>query len=289
MSYQEFVGCIYRGPAADRPTWAAYMEGFVYEATDTGDVWYANASAWVQLQGAEKQEILKNKTINYADNTVPGLQRDVFASNKRLGYIIPAPTADASLQLALKGMPGVGAYTLEYDATQGYYCRFQSVVAERFGWFSTALPIKTRREHAPRLKIRSRTPVNGNLGYWIGFSNTTPQLSHTPFPNGAHFFVVGMSPSFSTKFVILRNDGTNDSGLANQIDVLKSAATNWNDFEITMSDTDITTKINSVELTASVRIPALSTDLYVMIFCYNSEAVIKNLDVVKGYFESDFV
>ena len=288
MSFQEFAGCILRGSEAAKPAHATFFTDFKYEALDTGNVYYDNGTAWVLLSGPEKAETLKNKIVNFDDNTVSGVLRDPFSTNKRIGYLIPSLSASASLQLALRGMPSVGTYSLEYDATEGYFSRLNTTLAERFGWFNTTTPIVTRREHSPRLKIRSKLNVNSNISFWMGFSNTLPQLSSVPFPNGAQFVVVGMSASYTTNFHIITNDGTNDGGLATPATFLKGAATSWNTYEIIMTDTNITVKLGpSLSYTVNTRLPALSENLYLMMFCYNVEAVTKNLDIVKTYFESD--
>lgn len=290
MVATEIVGCILKGTLAERPTHAAYLSGYIYyvsSGVNLGDLYWNDGTTWVLLQGASKQETLQNKIIPASLNTITGIPSDPFTSGKRDGWITPALSAAASLQNALKGMPSVGTYSLEYDATEGYFSRFATSIAERIGWFSTTLPLVTKRDYNPRLKIRSRITPTGNMSIWVGFSNSAPALSGFPFNNSAQFFVMGMSASYTTNFQIVRNDGTNDGGLATSTGVTKNA--NWNTFEITMTNTNVIAKINTTEINVSVRIPSISENLYLMIFGYNSEAVAKNLDIVKCYFSSDIV
>lgn len=288
MALKRFAGCVLHGDTlADRPTHASYWTDWKFIDLQKGDEYYDNGSAWVLWQGATKSEILQNKEINPLNNNVSGLILDPFVSNKREGWIIPAASADASLHGCLKGMPSVGTYSLVYDATEGWHYRLSTSLQERFGLYSVAIPMITRRAHAPKLKIRSKLTANGNIGYWFGFSNTLPQLSGLPFPNSAHFAVVGMSHSYTTNFQIVTNDGTNDSGNATSTGVSKGAAISWNTYEISMTDTQVIAKIGATEVIVTTRLPSLNQDLYLMMFCYNNEAVAKNFDIVKGHFVSD--
>ena len=289
MALKRFVGCILHGDTiADLPTHNTRWTDFKFVNLSNGDEWFNNGTAWVQFSGATKSEILQNKQINPLNNSISGILLDPFVSNRLEGWLIPGMSAADSLKGILKGMPSNGTYSLFYDSVEGWVSRFSTSIAERIGWYSISIPLITRREWNPVLKIRSKVSTTGNMGLWVGFSNTLPSLSHIPFANSSKFVVAGMSPSYTTNFQVIRNDGTNDSGVASSLGVAKNA--NFNTLEIGMDNTKVYAKINSTLLdNITVRLPTVSENLYLMIWGYNSEAVAKTFDVGKIYFSHDVV
>lgn len=284
MPFTRFVGCVLRGPEADLPAHASYWTDWKYEATE-GNVYHNNGSAWVLTQGAAKSETLKNKILNFDQNTVSGVLRDPFSQNKRIGYLIPAPTPEASLNLALKGLPSVGNYSLFNDPVEGYVSRFSTSIIEEMGWQSLITPIITRRDYNPRFKIKVKSSVINSVNMWLGFSNAAITLANEPVPTGSHSAIVGMGSGFSANYYSIRNDGTADGGAHGNLIAPRDTA--WNTFEIIMSATDIVFKLNATTLTFTTRLPGINTDLMLFIHYWSRDTTPKTFDVARAYFETD--
>lgn len=290
MVFERFAGCILRGPEVDLPSHASYWADYKYEAIE-GNVYHNNGSAWVLTQGAAKSETLKNKIINFDNNTVNGVLRDPFSMNKRVGYIIPALTAESSLNLALKGLPPTTGYSLFNDPVEGYISRFSmSAVGELRGWFSDTTPFITRRDYNPYLKIRMKTSVTANMAMWVGFTNLPINLVGTsPLAPLAHGLIVGTGSGFSAINYIVRNDGQNDTGSYTTTGVPRDIEFHTFEIQLLASGAVVTVDNGTPIVISNTRLPDINTDLMLYIHYWSRDTVPKTFDIARGYFESDIV
>lgn len=290
MVFDRFGGCILRGPEADLPSHASYWSGYKYECTNNGNIYSNNGSAWVLIQGATKSETLKNKLINFDQNTVSGVMRDPFSLNKRIGYLIPAPTIAASLQLALKGLPGVGSYSLVYDATEGWVCRFSTSIVEQIGFFSNALPtFVTRRSQLPKIKVRMKSSVTLSVNAIIGFTDNASgfQSANNPQVNDTNTVWFGIGSAYSANFVGART--TNGSGAGISTTTTTPRDTAWHTLELQLNANDITYILdnNTPLVSSNSALPDINADLKLYLQMSSRDTTPKTFDIARVYFESN--
>jgi hypothetical protein len=290
MSFQEYVGCILKGPLSALPVHATYWTDFLYYATDNGDLYLNNGTAWIQLQGATKAEVLKNKVLDGTQNNIINVgMSDPFSSSRREGYITPAITGAASLTGALKGLTVNGTYSYFRDTTEGYVSRFTSAIQTKQGFYSDTNPVISRREWATRLKVRMRSSTLSNTNIYVGFSNaaTTVTANTVPFFQGDVGILMGFNIS-NANFMIARNDGiVANTGTVTTFPVAKD--TNFHTFEMVMSDTNIVLTLDDANpQTYTTVIPPLTTDMKLVVQMHGNDALLtRNFDVAKGIFSSD--
>lgn len=298
MVVQEIAGCIIKGPLAERPPHAAYLTDFLYLATDTGDLWLDNGTAWVQLQGPTKSEVLKNKQIDASLNSILNLGvTDPFVSARREGYITPAISASGSLKGALKGIPVLNpsAYIYTYDSigTEGYISRFSTSIVEKLGYGSDTNTVISRREWGTRFKIRVRASVTSNVNLYMGFTNQTSggvvsTNTTSPFTTSEQGVMFGFNPS-DTKFLVFNNDGAGSATNVQSFGSVNKDNT-WHTFEMVMSDTNVVCTLDGTNTqTLTTQIPSLTTDLKLEIQFHSLDTSAKVFDISKGLFSSDFV
>lgn len=286
MTISTAVGLIKKGLDAEKPTFSAYLTEYLYYATDTGNLYYYDASSRVLLQGSDKVEILKNKSFDFSLNTVIGLVQDPFQSNKRVGLLIPSLSAVSSVQLALKGLPSIGTYSLFYDSIEKYVCRFSTSSVIQIGYQSNGTTaFATRRSLNPRLKVRCRTSDANATFMYIGFSTKLPTPNGGfPIDATASGVFVGLNNTIANYFV--RNgDGAN----FNNVNTATPRDSIFRTFEIIMSATNIITKIDAVTVnTATTFLQGLNTDVYMFIELHNRSGT-NNLDISKVFFQDDSI
>jgi hypothetical protein len=285
---QTFAGLIKKGLASERPTHAAYLTDFLYYATDTGDLWYDNGSAWVQLQGATKAEILQNKILLSTNNTLSGILQDPFTSQRREGWIVPGISAAASLKHVLSGIASTGTYSYFYDTTEGYVSRFSASSVSKIGYASDTASVISRREWATRLKIRMRATTTGSTNIYAGFTNQGTSVissNASPFLTSEMGIFVGFN-SQNNFFSSYRNDGAGGAATVTSFGVTKD--TNFHTFEMIMSDTNIVCTLDGANTqTHTTQIPTNTTDLKLAIQCHALDTVSRSFDIAKASFSSD--
>lgn len=278
------AGLIKKGLESEKPNWVLYLEDFLYYAYDTGNLYYYSSSSRSLLQGAEKAEILKNKQISLTDNTITGLIQDPFVSSKRIGFLTPASTAENSLNLALKGLPFVGNYTLVRDPVEGYVSRCDNLVIGNIGYISdAAVNFVTRRAYNPRLKCRVKLPTPTTHNLIVGFSSALPH------PTGSTYLDVNTAGavwvmSTGTSFLLLRH-GTGEGGVVTTFTTTITKPTDYATYEIVMSSSDIKFYYNNVLIrTATTNLPTLDRDIYLTIHIQGGS---KEFFIPKIYFSDD--
>lgn len=285
-SVKTFAGLIKKGLDADKPAWASYLEDFIYYSTDLGNLYYYGPSSRTLIQGPEKIEALKNKGINFAENTISGLIKDPFSSLKREGFLTPAATADSSLNLALKGLPlgNGGTYSLVRDAVEGYVSRFNSASVVEMGYRSNAtISFVTRRAYNPRLKVRCRSSNAEQTFMFLGFSTKLPTPSGVlPIDATASGIIVGATNTNANYFMRTANGSA-----FTQTNTTIPRDSIFRTFEIIMSASNIIVNMDGVTVgTLSATLPAVNTDLYLLMELHNRSGT-NNFEIAKAYFRDD--
>lgn len=285
MSINSYAGLMKRGNDVNKPAAAYWLIGLLYHAIDTGNLYYyADSTTRTLLQGPEKVEILKNKTFNFADNLVTGLIKDPFVSMKREGFLTPAPTAEGSLNLALKGLPFVGNYSLVRDTTEGYVSRFSASSVIQIGYQSnSSIQLTTRRAYNSRLKVRCRSSNADKTYMYLGFSTKLP-TPNGEFPVDNNTPGVIIATTYTNANYFSRNsNGTNYNHTNSSI----PRDSIFRTFEIIMSSSNIIIKINDNTVhTLTTNLPDLDTDLYLLIELHNGIDS-NNFEIAKVYFRDD--
>jgi hypothetical protein len=286
----DIVGCIKKGTLAELPSHGTYLSDYLYYVTtgaNQGDLYWNNGTAWVMLQGATKAEIIENKTIDLSTNTVSGVLLDPFLSRKREGLLVPSPTAAGSLKYAMKGLPiAGGTYSMLYDTTEKYVSRFTESTAIQIGYQSNATTkFITRRGLNPYLKVRCRTTNPANTFMFVGFSTKAPTANGAyPIDATASGIIVGQTNA-DANFIVRNGNGSNFNNVATTIPRDGIFRT----FEIIMSASNIITKIDGTTVnTATTFLPALTTDLYLLMEFHNRTST-NSFDIAKAYFKDDII
>ena len=288
MVVTNVVGCIKKGTLAELPAHAAYLTDYLYyvdSGTGLGDLYWNNGSAWVQLQGATKAEVLQNKTFDPSLNTTSGLILDPFITQKRQGFLIPSITADASLKYALKGVPvGSGTYSLVRDATEGYVSRFNSASVVEMGYRSNAtINLVTRRAYNPRLKVRCRSTNAESTFMFLGFSTKSPTPSGViPIDASSSGVIVGTTNAIANYFT-----RCSDGSAFNNVNSSIPRDSVFRTFEIVMSASNIVVTINGTTIaTLTTNLPGLNTDIYLLMELHNRTGT-NSFEISKAVFSSD--
>lgn len=284
MTITTAAGLIKKGLESEKPSWTAYLEDFLYYATDTGNLYYYNSSVRVLLQGPEKQEVLKNKTFNISDNNITGLILDPFISQKREGFVIPSITANSSLNFVLKGLPSNGNYSLVRDNTEGYISRFNNTGGENIGYFSDATyQLVTRRAYNPYLKVRTKSTDLTNINLMLGFSVYNPVPDYDWAIDDTHAGAILSFIEGVNNYIVRVSNGTNH----NHLETSTVKNTDWHTYEIIMGVSDIVFKIDNIVVsTQTTNLPDLNTDIYLHIVQGKSTGT-HNFDISKLYFRDD--
>ena len=285
MPRRNIVGCEMRGLESERPTHNPIYYDYIYKATDTGNTYWNDGTAWILFSGAEKVEILRNKIFDPVYNTLLNVPIDPFVSRKREGYISPAMTADASLRQALRGLPHGGLYSYHYiSTTDGYTSRFTTSAVESIGYFpnSSTFPL-TRGRHTPKLRVRLRPTQASSVRLYIGFANSLLPQTNIPLGNADSGVLLGFHTA-STKFSVFRNNGT---GPMTTTPFLLNKDTVFRDYEISLTSNSVTVKLDNETLTYETFIPDNDALLYPYIQFQSAGTSSKSLDISKGYFVSD--
>jgi hypothetical protein len=282
------VGCIKKGTLAELPTHAAYLADYLYyvsSGTGAGDLYWNNGSAWVLLQGAAKAEILQNKTIEPSANSFTNMVLDPFLSQKRQGFITPSLTAQGSLKYALKGLPNLGTYSLFFvNTTEKYISRFTASSATVVGYQSNSTTkFITKRSLNPSLKIRCRCTSSTEARLNVGFSTRLPTNFDSHSVNATNAGVTMGFALDSPNFFTRRSDGTT----ATHTETTIPRDTLFRTFEISMSATNVVTKIDDVIMfTHTTNLPPLETEIYLLAEMHNITGT-NNFDIAKAVFSSD--
>lgn len=267
MVTELLVGCKFRGLSTDiKPIGVGYA-GFRYFEIDTGAISVCDGFAWFEISDpAAKVETLTNKSFDAETSTFLNLgYYQVFQMGyKRTGAFIPGPNGGAiGCNAGMAENVGAGESVISSsDATEGAYTNFRgNLTTETMGRFSTstAVGMGTRRSYNPYLAIRCKLDSTAASRLIIGYTSAvTLPVSNTILANADSGVFVGYTGA-TTNFTTFYNDGT---GAMQTVATAVTKDTNWHTFEIIMSATDITTKLDGGNIQVlTTRIPGLNTDL----------------------------
>jgi len=289
MSLNTYAGLLKRGNDASKPDPTYWLIGFLYHAIDTGNLYYyQDSTTRVLLQGAEKAEILKNKSINFAENNVSGVIKDPFTSMKREGIFVPAATHNASFQLALKGAPLIGTYTLVKDGAEGYVGKFEGNTSGKAGIVSNpTTSFVTRRGYNPRIKARFKVLDPATQITVFGFASALPFGSGSALDNSTAGAIIAQSTGSAV--YIIRNGIGDGVTPATNFNTTTNKATGYANYEIQMDATEIRFYIDGVLVrTVTSNLPALDRDIY-LILGHERSTFVRDITLSKMYFSDDIL
>ena len=282
------VGCIKKGTLAELPAHAAYLNDYLFyvdAGVGLGDLYWNNGSAWVQLQGVTKTEILENKNLDANLNTLNGVILDPFISRKREGFLVPSPTAAGSLKYAMKGLPiAGGTYSMFYDTTEKYVSRFTESTTIQIGYQSNSTTkFITKRSLNPSLKVRCRSSNAANTFMFVGFSTKLPTTNGGyPIDATSSGVIVGQTNT-DANFIVRNGNSSNFNNTASSI----PRDSIFRTFEITMTALNIVVKIDSTTVaTITTFLPGLETEVYLLMELHNRTGT-NSFDIAKAYFKDD--
>ena len=233
-------------------------------------------------------QTLTNKTVNAANNTLPGIVQDPVTA-KRAGSLGIAGNA-MRLEGMLAAHTSPQTATAAFDTTEGLTTVFASAATSgiNVGLISPTVGVGVgRRLFGMRAKIRWKIDSTTTSRLWFGFTSATAlAISDTPLATTDSGIVVGFSAA-GTNYVILHNDGATSVTSDNVTGPIAKDA-NFHTVEISwLAAGNITVTFDGIAQTISADLPATTANLFFNAVGQTSAATARTVTMHGIWVEAD--